>query len=58
MNRPKNLRLELEPYPHLRDDDGTVLANDYVNLEKMRFITHTINGLTEPKKEARPDGKE
>lgn len=35
---PKNLRVEQEPYPHLRDDEGCVLARDYQHPEKLAFI--------------------
>jgi hypothetical protein len=35
---PKNLRVEMHPYPHLRDDDGCVLATDYIFDEKIDFI--------------------
>jgi len=35
---PINLRVEAEPYPHLRDDEGCVLARDYRNDEKLDFI--------------------
>ena len=38
MKAPKNLRIEHEPYPHLRDDEGCVLARDYQNTDKTDFI--------------------
>jgi hypothetical protein len=34
----RNLHVELEPYPHLRDDDGPILANDYTDTGKLAFI--------------------
>lgn len=40
---PKNLRIEWEPYPHLRDDDGCVLASDYIHEEKIQFILDAVN---------------
>jgi hypothetical protein len=47
MKAPKNLRIELEPYPHLRDDDGCVLANDYINDDKMAFILEAVRRMIE-----------
>ena len=46
MERPKNLRLEQEPYPHLRDDDGVILARDYQNTEKLNYILHCVRMFT------------
>lgn len=37
-HEPRNLRIGDTPYPHLRDDGGCVLANDYIHTEKMAFI--------------------
>lgn len=42
MKRTKNLRLDDHPYPHLRDDEGCVLASDYIHLEKLDFILTAI----------------
>jgi hypothetical protein len=42
MKRTKNLRLEMDPYPHLRDDEGCILARDYVNHRKIEFILHHV----------------
>ena len=42
MTKPKNLRLELHPYPHLRDDEGCVLANDYIDDAKIAFILAVV----------------
>lgn len=39
---PKNLRIEFEPYAHLRDDDGCVLASDYVHADKLKFIFEAV----------------
>jgi hypothetical protein len=36
------LRIEMTPYPHLRDSEGCVLARDFVYLEKVDFIIRTI----------------
>lgn len=44
MKPTKNLRVELHPYPHLRDDDGCVLANDYVYQEKIDYILYCVAG--------------
>lgn len=40
---PKNLRVEQEPYPHLRDDDGCVLARDYEHEGKTAYIVRATN---------------
>ena len=37
-----NLRVEHNPYPHLRDDQGCVLANDYIHLAKLGFILKAV----------------
>lgn len=42
MIAPKNLRLELEPYPHLRDDVGCVLARDFIHADKVKFILEAV----------------
>ena len=42
MKKPTNLRLEENPYTHLRDDEGCVLARDYVNQEKIDFILAAV----------------
>jgi hypothetical protein len=42
MKAPINLRVEWEPYPHLRDDEGCVLARDYLHDEKMKFILEAV----------------
>lgn len=42
MKAPKNLRVEYEPYPHLRDDDGCVLASDCVYEDKIAFILEAV----------------
>jgi hypothetical protein len=39
---PKNLRIEFEPYPHLRDDDGCILARDYIHADKLKFIFEAV----------------
>jgi hypothetical protein len=41
-NPPINLRIEYEPYPHLRDEEGCVLARDYFNEEKVNFILWAV----------------
>jgi hypothetical protein len=40
---PKNLRVCSYPYPHLRDDDGTVLARDYAELGKLAYILDALD---------------
>lgn len=45
----KNLRLESHPYPHLRDDEGCVLAADFVDREKVRFIIEAANKAAKEK---------
>jgi len=40
---PKNLRVEHDPYPHLRDDEGCVLARDYIAPDKLAFICQAVN---------------
>lgn len=42
MKAPKNLRVERDPYPHLRDDDGCVLSRDFVDEDKMAFILNAV----------------
>lgn len=39
----KNLRLEREPYPHLRDDDGCVLAADFIDEKKVAALLSAVN---------------
>jgi hypothetical protein len=43
MEPPKNLRIELKPYAHLRDDDGCVLARDYIHAGKLEFILTAVS---------------
>lgn len=45
MKAPVNLRVEMFPYPHLRDDEGCILANDYQNLDKLEFILEAVYQL-------------
>lgn len=40
---PINLRVEQEPYPHLRDDQGCVLARDYQSPAKLAYILNAVN---------------
>ena len=42
MKVPKNLRIEMHPYPHLRDDEGCIMANDYLYEEKLLFILTAV----------------
>lgn len=42
MKSPINLRIEHQPYPHLRDDEGAILARDYIHLDKMEFILEAV----------------
>ena len=42
MKAPINLRVEQDPYPHLRDDQGCVLASDYIHDEKLAFILAAV----------------
>jgi hypothetical protein len=37
------LTVQQEPYPHLRDDSGTVLARDYEDERKTAFIIRAAN---------------
>lgn len=37
------LRVHQDPYPHLRDDNGTVLARDYEHEEKTAYIVRAVN---------------
>jgi hypothetical protein len=37
------LRVDRDPYPHLRDDSGVVLARDYEQVEVMAFVCHAAN---------------
>lgn len=39
---PVNLYIAAEPYPHLRDDGGCILARDYVDDRKMAFILAAV----------------
>lgn len=43
VRKTKNVRIELEPYLHLRDDEGCVLAHDYEDVEKLAFMTRAAN---------------
>lgn len=45
MQAPINLRIEYNPYPHLRDDKGCVLARDYVHVEKMEYILEAVRRM-------------
>jgi hypothetical protein len=47
-NRPVNLRVETSPYPHLRDDEGCVLAADYIHVEKVQFILDAVRAASPP----------
>lgn len=38
---PKNPRLCMEPYPHLRDDEGCILAMDYAHKGKIAYLLRT-----------------
>ncbi len=40
---PVNLRIEPEPYPHLRDDEGCILSRDFGNWEKVSFILRAVD---------------
>lgn len=42
MTNLKSLRVEEFPYPHLRDDEGCVLAGDFINREKIRFLIEAV----------------
>ncbi len=42
MKMPVNLRIEHWPYPHLRDDEGCILATDYIHPDKMEFILEAV----------------
>lgn len=42
---PKNLRVCNYPYLHLRDDDGCVLASDYVDFAKLSYILKMITDV-------------
>lgn len=39
---PVGLRVEMSPYPHLRDDNGCVLARDYFEAGKLAFILAAV----------------
>lgn len=41
--RPVNLRVASHPYPHLRDDEGCVIANDFMHLGKLAFILDAVD---------------
>lgn len=47
MKTPKNLRIEREPYPHLRDDEGCVLASDHEDERKTAYIIRAVNCFDE-----------
>lgn len=42
MKPPINLRVEQEPYPHLRDDKGCILARDFQDEAKLAFILQVV----------------
>lgn len=37
-NHTKGMHLGVEPYPHLRDDSGAVLARDFVDVDKVQRL--------------------
>jgi len=39
---PVGLVVALEPYPHLRDEGGCILARDYVDMSKLAWIMDAI----------------
>lgn len=45
MQAPINLRVEQEPYPHLRDDQGCILARDYQHPEKLEYILEAVRQM-------------
>ncbi len=45
MKAPINLRVEQDPYPHLRDDEGCILARDHQNKEKLDFILEAVRRM-------------
>jgi len=47
---PVNLRVEMSPYPHLRDDGGCVLARDYIDLGRMAFILAAVEAALQSNK--------
>ncbi len=50
MRNPVNLRIEHNPYAHLRDDEGCILASDYVDAAKMDFILKAVEEKLEREK--------
>lgn len=40
---PINLRIAPDPYPHLRDDEGCILARDYIHVGKLAWILAKVN---------------
>lgn len=47
---PTNLRVEMSPYPHLRDENGCVLASDYFEAGKLAFILAAVQEKIEREK--------
>ncbi len=45
--RPVNLKFASFPYPHLRDDTGTVLARDYADIEKVSAIVGSFDRIAQ-----------
>lgn len=39
---PSGLYVAQDPYPHLRDEDGCVLARDYMSPAKLAFILEAV----------------
>jgi len=51
---PSELRLDRDPYPHLRDTEGgCILARDYIHEDKCSYIGHAANNF--PKAQALAD---
>jgi hypothetical protein len=37
-----NMKVASDPYPHLRDADGCILARDYINVGKMKYVLECV----------------
>ena len=48
---PSNLRVEMWPHPHLRDDAGCVLAGDCINFGRVAFTLAAVEAALQSTKE-------
>lgn len=37
------LSVDMDPYPHVEDADGVILARDYLHMGKMQYVLNAVN---------------